>query len=186
METNEQTIITTRECEATEIPAGTKVKLASGTSVSIKQSLGGSFTVVTDVGRMLRIEAEDADVLGKETQVQATVAPSLDASLKEQVWDQLKTCYDPEIAVNIVELGLIYACEITPLPEGGGNNVEIKMTLTASGCGMGQSIATDASQKIQNLAEVKKCNVEVVWDPPWNPSLMSEAAKKKLGLLDEN
>ena len=184
METNEQTIITKRECEATEIPAGTKVKLASGTSVSIKQSLGGSFTVVTDVGRMLRIEAEDADVLGKETQAQATAAPSAGASLEEQVWDQLKTCYDPEIAVNIVELGLIYACEITPLTEGG-NNVEIKMTLTASGCGMGQSIAADASQKIQNLAEVKKCNVEVVWDPPWSPSKMSEAAQKKLGLVDE-
>ncbi len=184
MEANEQVIITSRNCEATEIPAGTKVELHSGTPVRITASLGGSFTVVTDQGRLLRIEAKDADVLGKEMTQTSQPVSSSEGSLEEQVWDQLRTCFDPEIPVNIVELGLIYVCAVTPGADGG-HDVDIKMTLTASGCGMGQSISADARQKIQNLSGVKKCNVEVVWDPPWQPSMISDAAKKKLGLLDE-
>ena len=182
METDEK-VVTKRECEATEIPIGTKIKLPAGTPVRIKQSLGGAFTVVTDEGTWLRIDGRDIDVLGKEAQAIQPTAFS-GTSLEQQVWDQLRTCYDPEIPVNIVELGLIYGCEVVSLQEGG-HKVDVKMTLTAPGCGMGQSIAMDAKQKIQNLAGVKESNVEVVWNPPWNPTMMSETAKKRLGLVDE-
>lgn len=182
METNEY-VITKRVCGATEIPVGTKRELPAGTLLHIRQSLGGSFTVVTEQGEWLRIEGKDAEALGKDEVNLPEPALSSGASLEQQVWDQLRTCYDPEIPVNIVELGLIYSLEMKTLPDGG-HKVDIKMTLTAPGCGMGQSIADDARQKIQNLAGIKKCNVEVVWNPPWNPSMMSEPAKKRLGLSD--
>jgi probable FeS assembly SUF system protein SufT len=170
-----------RDCEATQIPSGVKITLSAGTLVRLVQSLGGTFTVTTDQGYMARIEEKDADALGKEVGKPSQSLSSTAGSLEEQVWGQLKTCYDPEIPVNIVELGLIYGCEIIPLAQGS-YKVGVKMTLTAQGCGMGQSIAEDAKRKIQNLLGVKECEVEVVWDPPWNPSMMSSTAKRQLRL----
>lgn len=170
-----------RDCEATQIPSGVKITLPAGTRVRLVQSLGGTFTVTTDQGYMVRVEEKDADALGKEIAKPSHSISSTAGSLDEQVWGQLKTCYDPEIPVNIVELGLIYGCEVTPLAQGG-YKVGVKMTLTAQGCGMGQSIAQDAKRKIQNLPGVKECEVEVVWDPTWNPSMMSSTAKRQLKL----
>lgn len=170
-----------RDCEATQIPSGVKITLPAGTRVRLVQSLGGTFTVTTDQGYMVRVEEKDADALGKEIAKPSHSISSTAGSLDEQVWGQLKTCYDPEIPVNIVELGLIYGCEVIPLTQGG-YKVGVKMTLTAQGCGMGQSIAQDAKRKIENLSGVKECEVEVVWDPPWNPSMMSSTAKHQLRL----
>ncbi len=170
-----------RSCDAILIPSGQTISLEAGTEVRITQALGGTYTITTDNGLMARIESEDVDALG--------ITPSADQGkaasgkpISELVWDQLKTCYDPEIPANIVDLGLIYECKVTPAPDGQ-HNVNVKMTLTAPGCGMGASIAMDAKSKIAQVAGVKSVNVELVWDPPWNPGLMSENAKQKLGLV---
>lgn len=175
-----------RDCVAAQIPSGIPVKLPSGSSVKVTQSLGGNFTVITETGYMVRIAACDADALGKKSAATLTKeAPSGEVSpevLQKLVWDQLKTCFDPEIPVNIVDLGLIYLCQVTPLPEGG-NQVDVKMTLTAPGCGMGGVLKADAEAKIGRLAGVKSVQVELVVDPPWNQGMMSEAAKLQLGLL---
>lgn len=174
-----------RNCSVTQIPVGNKLVLPQGTKVRVTQSLGGSYTIMTENGALFRIEGVDADAIGQKA-VQAapqTEAAAVDGeTLKKLVWDQLKTCYDPEIPVNIADLGLIYACVITPLPEGG-NKVDIKMTLTAPGCGMGESIRLDAQSKISRLPGIKQVNVELVWEPQWNQSMISEAAKLQLGLL---
>ena len=173
-----------RDCEATQIPIGTRIRLPQGTKVKITQSLGGSYTVVTEEGYMVQIAGGDADALGKEVLTKTDARPQVSdrQSVEEMVWNQLRTCYDPEIPVNIVDLGLIYACQVTPLPEGN-HRVEVKMTLTAPGCGMGASIAADAQRKILSITGVKEANVEVVWDPPWDQSKMSDAAKLRLGML---
>lgn len=170
-----------RSCEVILIPSGEKISLETGTEVRITQALGGTYTITTENGLMARIGSEDIDALG--------VSPSQDKSktatgkpISELVWDQLKTCYDPEIPANIVDLGLIYECKVIPAPDGR-HNVDVKMTLTAPGCGMGASIAMDAKSKIAQVPGVKNVNVELVWDPPWNPGLMSEHAKQKLGLI---
>ena len=184
MKTNEP-ITLSRDCQAIQIPSGEKVTLPAGSQVRITQSLGGSYTVTTERGYMVRIASKDADAIGEETSGvfdsggSSAVEP---ADVERLVWDQLKTCYDPEIPVNIAELGLIYSCLITPLPEGG-NKVEIKMTLTAPGCGMGESLKADVQSKILNLPGIKDVNVELVWDPPWDRSMISEAAKLQLGML---
>lgn len=180
MKENED-ITTKRDCEATQIPSGVKITLPAGTLVRLVQSLGGTFTVTMDQGYMVRIEEKDADALGKEIAKPSQSISSPTGSLDEQVWGQLKTCYDPEIPVNIVELGLVYGCEVIPLAQDG-YKVGVKMTLTAQGCGMGQSIAQDAKRKIQNLPGVKECEVEIVWSPPWNSSMMSSTAKRQLKL----
>ncbi|MCS6862501.1 MAG: putative Fe-S cluster assembly protein SufT [Abditibacteriales bacterium] len=174
----------TRDCEAIEIPSGHKTTLPAGTEVTITQSLGDSFTVVTERGYMARIDAEDADALGKEVpQVSAQgAAAQVNKPLEELVWEALRTCYDPEIPVNIVDLGLVYGCEVTPLPEGG-HRVAVTMTLTAPGCGMGDVLKADAERKIARLPGVKEVHVELVIDPPWSPERMSEVAKLQLGLL---
>lgn len=170
-----------RDCEAIEIPSGNITTLPAGTEVTITQSLGGSFTVITERGYLARIAAEDADALGKEVR-QEEVAAQADKPLEALVWDTLRTCYDPEIPVNIVDLGLVYNCEVTPLPEGG-NRVAVTMTLTAPGCGMGDVLKADAERKIARLPGVKEVCVELVIDPPWSPDRMSEAAKLQLGVL---
>ena len=177
-------VILTRDCEAIEIPAGYKTTLPAGTEVTITQSLGDSFTVVTERGYMVRIAAQDADALGKEVPKvsEEEAAARADKPLEERVWEELKTCYDPEIPVNIVDLGLVYNCEVTPLPNGG-NRVAVTMTLTAPGCGMGDVLKADAERKIAQLPGVKEVRVELVIDPPWNPDMMSEAAKLQLGML---
>jgi len=167
-----------RDCEAIEIPSGIPRKLAAGTRVRISQFLGNAYTVVTDYGNMCRVDGKDADVLGltppsaSESESQATFSEQL-------VWDQLKTVYDPEIPVNIVDLGLIYSCDITPLDSG--KKIDVKMSMTAPGCGMGNILKADVENKLAALPEVKQVNVAVVFDPPWHPGLMSEAAKLQLG-----
>ena len=175
------TIQLKRDCEATQIPSGNKIKLTAGTSVRITQSLGGSYTVVTEEGWMVRISGDDIDALGMETS--KTEKPTVpERSVEEQAWDALRTCYDPEIPVNIVDLGLIYFCQVVPLSEGG-YKVEIKMTLTAPGCGMGDILRADVQGKILRIAGVKQADIQLVWEPHWDPSRMSEAAKLQLGML---
>jgi probable FeS assembly SUF system protein SufT len=179
-------VLLSRDCEAVLIPMGTKVILKKEKPVRITQSLGGSYTVITEEGYMARIAGKDGDALGKEAAQAAApeAAPSEITleRLKKDVWEQLKTCYDPEIPVNIADLGLIYKCEIEPLPEGG-HKVFILMTLTAPGCGMGEALRADAQHKVSGLPGVKQVNVELTFDPPWNPSRLTEAAKLQLGML---
>jgi probable FeS assembly SUF system protein SufT len=175
----------TRDVEAAVVPVGTKVTLMKGEQAHITQSLGGTYTVIVN-GNMFRIEARDADALGLEAQAMpvstAASGPVTQEQLEKQVWDALKTCYDPEIPVNVVDLGLIYDCHLTPI---GGNNfkADVKMTLTAPGCGMGPVLAQDVQNKLISLEPIDEANVELVWDPPWNQGMMTEAAKLQLGLM---
>jgi len=186
MMSSEQKILT-RDVEASVVPIGTKVTLQKGETAHITQSLGGSFTVVVN-GNMFRIAEKDADALGIEAKAApaaATAVPSgpmTQEELEKKVWESLKTCYDPEIPVNVVDLGLIYDCHLTPI---GENNfkADVKMTLTAPGCGMGPVLAQDVQNKLISLEPIDEANVELVWDPPWNQSMMTEAAKLQLGLM---
>ena len=184
MKTNEP-IILSRDCEAIQIPSGEIVMLPAGSRVTVTQSLGGSYTMTTDQGYLVRIANKDADAIGEEaeaSQAERLTAAAGPADLEKLVWDQLKTCFDPEIPVNIVDLGLVYHCQVTPLPEGG-NKVDVKFTLTAQGCGMGQVLKGDMESKILSLSGVKDVGVEVVFDPPWDPSRMSDAARLQLGFM---
>jgi probable FeS assembly SUF system protein SufT len=174
----------TRDVEASIVPVGTKVTLQKGEQAYVTQSLGGTYTVVVN-GNMFRIESKDGDALGFKSQgpsAPASAGPVTQEQLEKQVWESLKTCYDPEIPVNIVDLGLIYDCHLTPL---GPNNykADVKMTLTAPGCGMGPVLAQDVQNKLISLEPIDEANVELVWDPPWNQSMMTEAAKLQFGLL---
>ncbi|HYA36204.1 MAG TPA: putative Fe-S cluster assembly protein SufT [Candidatus Binataceae bacterium] len=170
----------TRDCEAVQIPGGLKRKLEKGLEVYITQALGGTYTVqVPSHGGLFRIAGSDADALGKSAEETKTSAAG--GNLEAMVWEQLKTCYDPEIPVNIVDLGLVYGMEISKL-ENGGNRVDVKMTLTAQGCGMGASIAYDARQKLSLLPGVSEANVDLVWDPPWNPQMISAEGRERLGI----
>jgi probable FeS assembly SUF system protein SufT len=181
-------IILKRNCEAVLIPAGTKVTLQAGEPVVITQALGGSYTVVIN-GNMARIEARDADAIGQApapsepSEASDKSAPPDNAQVnEEQILAQLRTCYDPEIPVNIVDLGLVYDLQIVPLP-AGGNRVEVKMTLTAPGCGMGPVLQQDVEAKVSGIPGVKEAAVFLVWDPPWNRDMLSEAAKLQLGMM---
>jgi probable FeS assembly SUF system protein SufT len=182
---NTDSVILARDVEAAVVPVGTKVTLMKGEQARITQSLGGTYTVIVN-GNMFRIEARDADALGREVESKPAAAtpggPITQEQLEKQVWDSLKTCYDPEIPVNVVDLGLIYDCHLTPL---GGNNykADVKMTLTAPGCGMGPVLAQDVQNKLISLEPIDEANVELVWDPPWNQGMMTEAAKLQLGLM---
>ena len=179
-----ESITLSRACEAIEIPHGNKVMLAAGTRVRVTQALGGSFTVATENGNLMRIAAKDADAIGVETSTpeQSAASPLADASeVEKMVWAQLETVYDPEIPVNVVDLGLVYECRVIPLPEEG-YDVTIKLTLTAPGCGMGDVLRADAQTKILGVPNVKDVHIEIVVAPPWNQSMMSEAAKLQLGL----
>ena len=170
-----------REVEATAIPAGTKKKLIEGTAVVVTQDLGGTFTIhATAEGGLYRIEGKDADALGRKVAEVKGVESGKETG-EEEVWAVLKTCYDPEIPVNIVDLGLIYSMELKNT-EGGGKRADVKMTLTAQGCGMGPSIAADARQKILSLSGVQEAQVDVVWDPPWGPQMITPDGRKKLGM----
>ena len=171
-----------RDCEAVQIPHGAEVTLPKGTPVDITQTLGGTFTVHAH-GGLYRIAGKDADALGLQPPVDekkpaVIVAAEVD---EKQVWEILRTCYDPEIPVNIVDLGLVYDLAIDKLPSNN-SRVQVKMTLTAPGCGMGGVIAGDAQQKILSLDGVEEANVEVVWDPPWHQSMISEQGRRVLGL----
>ena len=178
------TVVLSRDCEATQVPFGGVQVLPAGTWVRITQSLGGSYTVATEQGYMLRIEAKDADALGIVPQAQPAEAAPGQFSEK-LVWDVLKTVYDPEIPVNIVDLGLIYSCRITPIE--GGHKIEIEMSVTAPGCGMGDVLKADIERKLSQLPSVKEVQAKIVFDPPWHPRRMSEAAKLQLGIdLDDS
>lgn len=178
MALNEQ-IVLARDVDTTQIPSGIPYRLTSGTKVRLMQALGGSYTVMTDMGYMVRVDAKDADALGlTPSAANSSEAP---AEFSEKlVWDQLRTVYDPEIPVNVVDLGLIYSCEITPSAEG--NRIDIKMTMTAPGCGMSDVLKADIQRKLSGLASVKEVNVEVVFEPPWHPGKMTEGARLQLGL----
>lgn len=173
----------TRDVEAAIVPVGDKVTLQKGEQATITQSLGGSYTVIVN-GNMFRIEGKDADALGLEVSTKpiSTGAPITQENLEKEIWNQLRSCYDPEIPVNIVDLGLIYDCHLTPL-SGSSFKADVKMTLTAPGCGMGPMLAQDVQNKLLSLESVDDVNVELVWDPPWNQGMMTEAAKLQLGLL---
>ncbi len=178
-----------RDVRALQIPSGEAFTLRAGTPVIVTQTLGGTYTVqAPSLGGLFRIDGKDGDALGFTGTSADDEAPRAKAERgdagpvdEEKVYDALRTCYDPEIPVNIVDLGLVYDLQITPLPRGG-NRVDVKMTLTAPGCGMGTAIAADARAKIEQLAGVKEADVAVVWDPPWSAEMMSEAGKKRLGI----
>ncbi|HTL17304.1 MAG TPA: putative Fe-S cluster assembly protein SufT [Patescibacteria group bacterium] len=176
-------IALSRDVEAAVIPVGTKVTLQKGEQAYITQSLGGSYTVVVN-GNMFRIEGKDADALGitATAKPESSGAPISQEGLEKEIWNQLRSCYDPEIPVNIVDLGLIYDCHLAPL-DASTYRVDVKMTLTAPGCGMGPMLAQDVQNKLLGLEGVDDVAVELVWDPPWNQAMMTEAAKLQLGLL---
>jgi probable FeS assembly SUF system protein SufT len=185
MHSNESVILT-RDVEAAMVPIGTQVTLQKGEQAHITQSLGGSYTVVVN-GNMFRLDGKDADALGLEVAAHTSQRPTgqpVDAEqLEKEVWDAMRTCYDPEIPVNIVDLGLIYDCRLTPLSESGSFQADIKMTLTAPGCGMGPMLAQDVQNKLLCIEGIDEATVELVWDPPWNQSMLTEAAKLQLGLM---
>ena len=179
--TNEP-VVFYRDVRAVMVPAGAEVTLNAGQAGYITQALGGSFTVYVD-GNLFRIAGEDADALGKEVVKPIELPPNAtDDDVLEAVWNQLRTCYDPEIPINIVDLGLVYECEIKPT-EDGTRIVEVKMTLTAPGCGMGDILVDDARDKIERIPTIKEARVELVFDPPWNQSMMSEAARLQTGMF---
>jgi probable FeS assembly SUF system protein SufT len=177
MLSNEQ-IELSRDVDTTQIPSGIPHRLSAGTKVRLMQALGGSYTVMTDMGYMVRVDAKDVDALGITPAAAAADAPQ--EFSEKLVWDKLRTVYDPEIPVNVVDLGLIYACQIAPLAEG--NKIDIKMTMTAPGCGMADVLKSDIQRKISDLPTVRELNVEVVFDPPWHQGRMSDAARLQLGL----
>jgi probable FeS assembly SUF system protein SufT len=171
-----------RDCEVVEIPAGHSMRIPRGTQAVVTQSLGGTFTVrLPNTGALVRVSREDADAIGLEPAAEEERGPSGEGDLEAQVWEALKTCYDPEIPVNIVDLGLVYDLRVQPVA-GGGQMVGVKMTLTAQGCGMGTVIATDAQEKIQSLPGVSEARVDIVWDPPWNPQMITPEGRAKLGM----
>lgn len=177
-----ETVKLTRECDAALVPQGTHVVIEAGAEVSITQSLGDSYTVYLK-GYLLRIDGADADALGKEITRQFTGdADTSEKELEDLIQQRLKTCYDPEIPINIVDLGLIYQCEIRNL-DNGTRAVVIEMTLTAPGCGMGDILATEIRDKIRQLHSVTQVEVELVFDPPWTQAMMSEAAKLQTGMI---
>ena len=179
--TNEPVTIS-RDVRAVIIPAGEELLLREGTTGFITQALGGSFTVYVE-GNLFRIAGIDADALGKEPEKPPEVPDnSTDADIESVIWQQLSTCYDPEIPINIVDLGLIYRCEVTPLGNGQ-RAVSVDMTLTAPGCGMGDILVQDASEKIAIVPTVSDVQVELVFDPPWNQGMMSEEARLQTGMM---
>jgi probable FeS assembly SUF system protein SufT len=173
---------TTRDVVASEIPAGTKFTIPAGARLRITQSLGGSYTVMVPMGYLARIDGKDADAIGEEPEQNPTDKATAEKPAEDLCWDQLRTCYDPEIPVNIVDLGLVYSVQLAPLP-GGGNKVEVKFTLTAPGCGMGDVLREDIRQKLLTVPGIHAADVQVLFDPPWSTSMMSDAAKLQLGMM---
>ncbi|MFI3158029.1 MAG: putative Fe-S cluster assembly protein SufT [Methylococcaceae bacterium] len=175
-------VVLTRDVNIVTIPDGNTGTLSKGQIVTIHQSLGDNYTVVTEHGHMVRIAGADADALGKEPQQPDTLVSETDAAAVEKnCWEVMKTVYDPEIPVNIVDLGLVYECKVSSNEEGL-NDVHIMMTLTAPGCGMGPVIQSDVENRIRALPGVARVNIEVVLDPPWSRDMMSEVAQLQLGL----
>lgn len=170
-----------RACKARMVPSGNEVILPEGIIANVTQSLGGSFTVYVE-GNLFRVAGEDADALGLEPPEQPTLPEDhTESDVEKLVWEQMKTCYDPEIPINVVDLGLVYECKLNDLPEGG-KRVDVKMTLTAPGCGMGEVLSRDVKEKLESVPSVKQAHVEIVFDPPWNRGMMSDEAKLQLGM----
>jgi len=171
-----------RDCDAVLVPAGDQVTLPAGTVGYITQSLGGSWTVFVE-GNLMRIAGKDADAIGKEPPAPIELPEgATDEDVERLVWQQLRTCFDPEIPVNIVELGLVYAAEVVPRDDGR-RDVRVRMTLTAPGCGMGEVLVDDVRSKVELIPTVAEADVELVFDPPWNQTLMSDVAKLETGML---
>lgn len=175
---SESKIKTTREIKGVIVPFGNEMVLSANTEVVITQALGGSYTIIAN-GEMIRVTKEYADALGQEVLVAENTSES--QTLEERIWNELKTCYDPEIPVNIVDLGLIYGVELNAVEDG--HDVKIKMTLTAPGCGMGPIIAAEAEHKVRALVGTKQVVIEFVFDPPWDRSRMSDQARLELGMM---
>jgi len=165
------------------VPSGEEVLLPAGSTVWLTQALGGGYTVMTDRGYPVRIDERDRDALGMAAPPEADrpEAATAPRSIEERVWNQLRSCFDPEIPVNIVDLGLIYDCRVSPLADGG-HRAEVRFTLTARGCGMGEFLKQDIRRKLLALPGVREAEVELVWDPPWNQSMISEEARHRLGI----
>ena len=170
---SDRPIILKRDCAAVLVPSGEKSTLPAGSTVWLTQSLGGSYTVMTERGHMAHIDGYDGDALG--------MAAVSALKPEKRVWSQLRSCFDPEIPVNIVDLGLIYHCGVTRLTQGGYRS-EVRFTLTAQGCGMGQFLKEDIRKKLLAVAGVREADVDLIWEPPWNQSMISEAAKLQLGI----
>lgn len=170
------TIEMTRECDALLIPSGVKIKIQKDALVMITQALGNSYTVYVN-GNLARVAGKDGDALGMVILDDPDVN-TLSGTTEDKIWELLKTCYDPEIPVNIVDLGLVYECNVSNEGE-----VKIKMTLTAPGCGMGPVLIAEMEQKLHSIHEVKSVSVELVFDPPWNRNMMTDVAKLQLGML---
>jgi len=175
-------VVFARDCEATVVPAGERIEIPEGTVGMLTQALGGSYTVYID-GNLYRIEGKDADAIGREPVEPPELPPDAsDEDVEKLAWEQMKTCYDPEIPINIVDLGLVYECRVQPT-ERGGREVQVKMTLTAPGCGMGEILVEDVRSKIELIPSVETADVEMVFDPPWDQSMMSYEARLATGML---
>jgi len=173
--------VVNREVKAVIVPAGTEVNLKPGQSGYITQALGGSFTVYME-GNLFRISGEDADAIGKEPVKPPELPPNAtENDVRELAWAQMRTCYDPEIPINIVDLGLVYDCTVQP-NEDGTRTIEVRLTLTAPGCGMGDILVDDVKDKIERIPTVKEARVELTFEPPWNQSMMSEEARLQTGM----
>ncbi|MDE2337894.1 MAG: putative Fe-S cluster assembly protein SufT [Gammaproteobacteria bacterium] len=171
-----------REVRAVIVPAGTEVTLQPGQSGYITQALGGSFTVYME-GNLFRISGEDAEAIGREPVKPPELPPNAtEEDVRQLAWSQMRTCYDPEIPINIVDLGLVYDCEVQG-HEDGTRSVSVKLTLTAPGCGMGEILVDDVRDKIERIPTVRGASVELTFDPPWNQSMMSEAARLQTGMF---
>lgn len=177
-----ETVRLTRDVIGILVPQGTKVELPEDAEATITQALGGSFTVIVQ-GHMFRIDGRDADSLGREVAVAPQVAQDAgDEEIEKAVWAQLRTCYDPEIPVDIVELGLVYECRLEALPDGSRKAV-VRMTLTAPGCGMGDILVGDVRSKVLQVPSIREADVELTFDPPWSRDMMSEAAQLATGMI---
>ncbi len=177
-----EAFVVQRDVKAVIVPAGVEVNLKAGQSGFITQALGGSFTLYIE-GNLFRIAGEEADAIGKQVVKAPELPPNAtEDDVRNLVWSQLRTCYDPEIPINVVELGLIYSCDVAAA-EDGTRKVDIKMTLTAPGCGMGEVLVADVKEKVDVIPTVSSSNVELVFDPPWDQSMMSEAARLQTGMM---
>jgi probable FeS assembly SUF system protein SufT len=178
-----QDVELSRDVDAIVIPHGYRTHLAKGTKLRVLQTLGDSATVTADFGGLFRLDGDQLDAIGLEAPERLGAGASPERPLEERIWDELRTCYDPEIPVNIVELGLVYDCRLDEPRPDGRRDVHIKMTLTAPGCGMGDVLAADIQKKVELLPDAGRVEVEVVFDPPWNQNMMSEAARLQLGFF---
>jgi len=174
--------VVNREVPAVIVPAGVEVRLRPGQAGYITQALGGSFTVYIE-GNLLRISGDNADAIGREVVKAPELPPNAtEDDVKQLAWEQMRTCFDPEIPINIVDLGLVYDCVVTPNADGT-RSIDITMTLTAPGCGMGEILVDDVKEKVERIPTVSSAKVELTFDPPWNQSMMSEAARLQTGMF---